>query len=87
MKQIKEYTWHDQRRIEFELDDENGGYDQYEAFVDFWFVNEPDVNFKSVDEVYINSLIKNGEEVHFIKQSDIPYEIHDAVVNQLEDVI
>jgi hypothetical protein len=87
MKQIKDHTWHDQRRVEFELDDENGGYDRYEAFVDFWFVNEPDVNYKSVDEVYINSLIKNGEEVNFIKQSDIRIEVHDAIVNQLEDVI
>lgn len=87
MKQIKEYTWHDQRRVEFELDDEKGGYDHYEAFVDFWFVNEPDVNYKSVDEVYINSLIKDGEEVHFIKQSDIASEVKDAIVNYLEDVI
>lgn len=87
MKQIKENTWHDQRRIEFELDDDNGGYDHYEAFVDFWFVIEPDVNFKSVDEVYINSLIKNNDEVNFLKQSDIPIEVHDAVVRQLEDLI
>jgi len=87
MKQIKEHTWHDQRRIEFELDDDNGGYDRYEAFVDFWFVSEPDVNYKSVDEVYVNTLTKNGEEYNFIKQSDIPYEVHDAIVNHLEDEI
>ncbi len=86
MKQIKEHTWHDQRRIEFDVDT-GDGYDHYEAFVDFWFVIEPDVNFKSVDEVYINSLIKNGGEYHFIKQSDIPYEVHDAVVNMLESEI
>lgn len=87
MKQIKEHTWHDQRRIEFEVDDDEGGYDSYEAFVDFWFVNEPDVNYKSVDEVYINSLTKNGEDYHFIKQSDIPSEIQDAIVNYLEGEI
>lgn len=86
MKKIKDNTYHDQKRVEFELD--NGdGYDHYEAFVDFWFVNEPDVNYKSVDEIYVNSLIKNGEEVNFIKQSDIASEVKDAIVNYLEDII
>ena len=87
MKQIKEYTWHDQRRIEFEVDDDKDGYDHYEALVDFWFVNEPEVNFKAVDEIYINSLIKNGDEVHFIKQSEIASEIKNAVINYLEHEI
>lgn len=87
MKQIKEHTWHDQRKIFIDLDDNNGGYDRYEAFVDFWFVNEPDVDYKSVDDVYINSLTKNGEDYHFIKQSDIASEVKDAIVNHLEDII
>lgn len=91
MRKIKDYTWHDQKKIEFELDDSDGGYNNYEAFVDYWFVSEPAWNdypgCKYIDEIYINALIKDGDEVHFVKQSDIKDEVKNKIVSLLEETI
>lgn len=83
MKKIKDYTWHDRKEIEFDLDDGNG-YEHYKVDLDYWFIIEPEVNYKSVDDVYIRKIFKDDLEVYFVKQIDIKKEVKDEVINILE---
>jgi hypothetical protein len=80
MKQIKDHTYHDQKRVNFSIDE-----DEYEAFVDYWYISEPEVNYFSIDEVWVNQLFKNGDEVRFVYQRNINKNIINAILKELGD--
>lgn len=79
MKILSKYKWQDRRTINFTID-----LDEYVVDVDFWVIDEPDTNVKYIDDIYINSILKNGDEYKFLYQRDIDKEITNEVVCYLE---
>lgn len=65
-------------------EEEEGQIDCYKVDVNFWVIYDPEVNYKVIDDFYINSIEKNGEELEFILQKDIPEELKTEILNQLE---
>ena len=86
MRKLGNNRWHDNVNVHFELGDED--LDRYEINVDAWYIIEPKTKdypgIEYVDEVYINTINKNGIDLDFTKQKDIPEEIKQAVIEELE---
>jgi hypothetical protein len=79
MRKLSKYKWTDRRKINFVID-----LDEYFVDVDVWVIDEPDTNIKYVDDIYINSILKNGDDYKFLYQRDIEKDIVTQVINYLE---
>lgn len=82
MRILSKYKWTDRRKINFVID-----LDEYFVDVDVWVIDEPDVNIKYIDDVHINSILKNGDDYQFLYQRDIDKDIVNQVINYLEEDI
>lgn len=85
MKKLSDYKYRDRRKkLSISIDNDKEEIDEYLVDVDYWVTDEPDVNYKIIDDIFVNSIEKNGVDVDFKKQNEISDEIKNAIINQLE---
>lgn len=84
MKKLSKYKYTNRKKIMLSIDNDYFDIDEYVVDVDFWYTVDPEVNYKVIDEIFVNSIEKNGVDVNFQKQNEISEELKDAIINQLE---
>lgn len=84
MRKLSNYKYRDRKKIIISIDNNEKEIDEYLVDVDYWVTAEPDVNYKIIDDIFVNSIEKNGVDVDFKKQNEISEELKNAIINQLE---
>lgn len=84
MRKISNSMYHGQMKFFVEVENEDEDLDVYEGDLDVFVVYEPENDIKYVDEIYINHLFKEGEEIKFVKQEEIPQKVRDAILKWAE---
>lgn len=84
MRKITNSMYHGQMKFFVEVDNEEDDFDVYEGDLDVFVVYEPENDIKYVDEIYINHLFKEGEEIKFVKQEEIPQKVRDAILEYVK---
>lgn len=84
MKKLSKYKYTNRKKIMLSIDNDYFDIDEYVVDVDFWYTVDPEVNYIVIDEIFVNSIEKNGVDVNFQKQNEISEELKDAIINQLE---
>ena len=86
MKRLNERSCSDYKTVYFDIPSE-GGYDRYKAHVWYTWTHEPEIDYKMIDSAIVYELYKNEDIMQFDKGSDIPEQLHDEIVAQLEELI
>lgn len=84
MRKISNSMYHGQMKFFVEVENEDEDLDVYEGDLDVFVVYEPENDIKYVDEIYINHLFKEGEEIKFVKQEEIPQNVRDAILEYVK---
>lgn len=84
MRKISNSMYHGQMKFFVEVENEDEDLDVYEGDLDVFVIYEPENDLKYVDEIYINHLFKEGEEIKFVKQEEIPQKVRDAILEYVK---
>lgn len=84
MRKISKSMYHLQMKFFVEVENEDEELDNYDGNIDVWVIYEPENDIKYIDDIYINHLFKEGEEIKFVKQEEIPQKVRDAILKYAE---
>lgn len=84
MRKISNSLYYGQKKFYVEVENDDEDLDVYEGDLDVWVIYEPENYLKYIDEIYINHLFKEGEEIKFVKQDEIPQKVRDTILEWAE---
>lgn len=83
MSKASRFIHHDIKKFYVEVENEDD-LDNYEGDLDVWVIRDPENDYKIIEDFFINHIYKNGEEINFVKQDEIPQKVRDSILNWLE---